>query len=303
MKKLLVTGSNGLLGQKLIDCCINDSRFGLIATSRGVNRHPEKNGYIYEELDICDPKQITVVLDRHRPDVIINTAAQGNVDACERDKEASELINVKAVADLMDYCTRYGIHLIHLSTDFVFDGEEGPYMETDKTSPLSAYGRQKVKAENLLLASDCATSIVRTILVYGVVASLSRTNIVLWAKDALENGQTIKVVNDQFRMPTLAEDLALACLAIADRKATGIYHISGKDLFSICDLVEAVADHWFLEKSFICKEKSSSLHQQALRPKRTGFILDKAYDKLDFVPHSFGEGLAIIDKQLKALGR
>jgi len=303
MKKLLVTGSNGLLGQKITDAVLdkNGGLFEYVATSRGPNRYPFHKDYIYVDLDITDHEQVSKVINQYKPDVIINTAAMANVDACERDAEGSYQINVAAVANLLQICETKGIHLIHLSTDFVFDGEEGPYEESDPTNPLSVYGKHKVEAEKLLQAAICPWSIVRTILVYGIVADLSRSNIVLWAKEALENGREIKVVNDQWRMPTLAEDLAKACLEIADRRAEGVYHISGKDLFSICEIVEAVVEHYHLDGTFICKEKSSALQQDAVRPKRTGFILEKAYDKLDYVPHSFGEGLKLMDEQLARL--
>ncbi|QNL52238.1 SDR family oxidoreductase [Olivibacter sp. SDN3] len=303
MKKVLITGSNGLLGQKITDAALADANIAYIATSRGANRHPVKKGYIYIDLDITDFEQTENIVKECSPDVIINTAAMANVDACERDPVASQKVNVEAVANLIALSERFNIHLIHLSTDFVFDGDEGPYMEDDEPNPINVYGKHKLAAEKLIKDSSCIWSIVRTILVYGVVNDLSRTNIVLWSKNALENGQTIKVVNDQWRMPTLAEDLAKACLTMAMKKAEGIYHISGKDLFSICELVDAVVEHWHLESSYICKERSSELKQNALRPKRTGFILDKAYDKLDYVPHSFGEGLKLIEEQLKKIGK
>lgn len=301
MKKLLVTGSNGLLGQKITDLQRRekDLQFNYIASSRGANRYPEKAGYTYLDLDINHHDKVKEAIEQHMPDVIINTAAMPNVDACERDPEASYKVNVEAVANLIGLCEQHGIHLIHLSTDFVFDGVEGPYTEQDLPNPLNVYGKHKLAAEQLIQKAACPWAIVRTILVYGVVADLSRSNIVLWAKNALEKGESIRVVNDQWRMPTLAEDLAKACLTIADRQAEGIYHISGKDLFSICEIVEAVVEHYRLEGSFICKENSASLHQDAVRPKRTGFILDKAYEKLDFIPHSFGEGLKLMDEQLK----
>lgn len=302
MKKVLITGSNGLLGQKITDAALADDTIVYIATSKGPNRHPVKSGYIYVDLDITDFEQTKVIIEEHLPDVIINTAAMANVDACERDPAASQQVNVEAVANMVTLCEQFDIHLIHLSTDFVFDGNEGPYMEDDVPNPVNVYGKHKLAAEKLLSDSSCPWSVVRTILVYGVIDDLSRTNIVLWSKNALENGQTIKVVNDQWRMPTLAEDLAKACLTIAAKKSEGIYHISGKDLFSICELVDAVVEHWHLEPSYICKEQSSVLKQDALRPKRTGFILDKAYDELDYVPHSFGEGLKLIEEQLKKIG-
>lgn len=303
MKKLLVTGSNGLLGQKITDLQLKggDLQFNYIASSRGANRYPEKSGYTYLDLDIGNHDAIKNAIEQYMPDVIINTAAMPNVDACERDPEASYKVNVEAVTKLIQLCEQHGIHFIHLSTDFVFDGAEGPYTEEDLPNPLNVYGRHKLEAERLIQAASCPWSIVRTILVYGIMADLSRSNIVLWAKNALEKREPIRVVNDQWRMPTLAEDLAKACLTIADRRAEGIYHISGKDFFSICEIVEAVVEHYRLEGAFICKESSASLKQDAVRPKRTGFILDKAYEELDFVPHSFGEGLKLMDEQLKQL--
>lgn len=301
MKKILITGSNGLLGQKITDALIGDSSIEYIATSRDKNRYAEKEGYRYIDLDITDHHKVQAVLAEHQPNVVINTAAMANVDACERNPEASHLINVEAVANLIAACEKHKAHLIHLSTDFVFDGDDGPYAEDDTPHPLSIYGRHKLEAEQLLQRSTCKWSIVRTILVYGVLEDMSRSNIVLWAKKALESGQEIKVVNDQWRMPTLAEDLAKACVTIAKKGAEGIYHISGKDLFSICEIVEAVVEHYQLDGKFICKESSAALKQDAQRPKRTGFILDKAYEDLDYVPHSFGEGLKLMDLQLKEI--
>jgi len=300
-KKLLVTGSNGLLGQKITAAIQADAdeRFVYIASSRGADRYPHPKGYDYVDLDITDAAQVKHILKTYKPDVIINTAAMANVDACEREPQKSKQVNVLAVAHLLEQCEAAGIHFIHLSTDFVFDGEDGPYEENDLPNPLNTYGQHKAEAERLIQAANCPWTIVRTILVYGIVADLSRSNIVLWAKNALEKGEKITVVNDQWRMPTLAEDLAKACLTIADRDAQGIYHISGKDLFSICELVDAVAEHYHLDASFVCKENSAVLKQDAVRPKRTGFILDKAYEQLDYIPHSFGEGLKLMDEQLK----
>jgi dTDP-4-dehydrorhamnose reductase len=128
---------------------------------------------------------------------------------------------------------------------------------------------------------------------------MSRTNIVLWAKGALEKGNPIKVVNDQYRMPTLAEDLAKACLLAIEKKAQGIYHISGKDYMSVIEMVKRIAAFFKLDDSIIEETDSSTLNQAAKRPPRTGFVLDKAINELDYAPHSFEEGLAIVQKQLE----
>jgi len=122
----------------------------------------------------------------------------------------------------------------------------------------------------------------------------------LWAKDALGKGQALNIVDDQFRSPTLAEDLAEGCVLIAEQKATGIYHISGKDFMSVLELVQRVARFWKLDESLITPSKSSTIKQPAKRPPRTGFILDKAIRELKYNPHSFEEGLAVLDAQLKS---
>ena len=300
--KILVTGSNGLLGQKLTDLALADNRLTLIATSRGANRHPVKEGYTYIDLDILDSDRLRTVVSEHRPEAIINTAAMTNVDTCEHDPEGCRKLNIDAVATLVGLCEEFDIHLIHLSTDFIFDGAAGPYAEDAQPNPLSRYGQSKLDAENVIRASTCKWAILRTILVYGVVADMSRSNIVLWAKGALEKGQPLNVVNDQWRMPTLAEDLADACILTAISKAEGIFHISGEDLFAIHELVATVADFWKLDKSLIQQVSSTTLSQAAPRPARTGFILDKARHVLGYTPHSFTEGLALVDQQLAKRG-
>ena len=222
-----------------------------------------------------------------------------NVDSCESlQKECWEL-NVTAVEYLIKYSEKHQAHLIHLSTDFIFDGKNGPYKETDQANPLSYYGKSKLAAEKLVQQANTKWSIVRTIIVYGVAENMSRSNIVLWAKQALEKGDPLTIVDDQFRSPTLAEDLAMGCWLIAEKQATGVFHLSGKDLMSIIELVYRVANFYGYDKSNVQPIKSSSLNQAAKRPPKTGFILDKAINELGYNPCSFEEGLAIIDEQLK----
>jgi len=297
--RILITGSNGLLGQKLIKLLANVSDIELLATSSGENRITSVKSFNYASLDITDKNQIETVFNKFKPTVVINTAAMTNVDACEDQKEQCWNLNVNAVKYLIEASEKHKTHLIHLSTDFVFDGENGPYKEDDKPNPLSYYGESKYESEKLLQQSTIKWSIVRTIIVYGVVEDMSRSNIVLWAKQALEKGNPLTIVDDQFRMPTLAEDLTYACWQIAEREATGIYHISGKDFMSVLELVNRVADFYGLDKTIITPIKSVSLNQAAKRPPKTGFILDKAYKELEYSPCSFEEGLAILDKQLK----
>jgi dTDP-4-dehydrorhamnose reductase len=297
--KILVTGSNGLLGQKLSDLIIANPAYELIASSKGKNRYPQTEGYVYEELDITNYNDLERLIQKHRPDAVIHTAAMTNVDQCESEMEACRKLNVEAVEHLIKLAAIHPFYLVHLSTDFIFDGTTGPYKEDDLPNPLSYYGHSKNDAEQLLLASSIQYSILRTIIVYGVAAEMSRSNIVLWAKGALEKGSPIKVVNDQFRMPTLAEDLALACILAIEKKTQGIYHISGKDYMSVIEMVKRIAAFFKLDDSIIEETDSSTLNQAAKRPPRTGFVLDKAINELGYAPHSFEEGLAIVQKQLE----
>ena len=298
-KKILLTGSNGLLGQKLVSLLIQNTDIQLIATSRGANRMDFTDGYNYQELDITNAEQVAEVIEKMRPDAIIHTAAMTNVDQCESEKILCWEMNVKALEYLVKACEKYKIFLCHLSTDFVFDGESGPYSEEDKPSPISFYGWSKYAAEEIVKRSQCAWSIVRTVLVYGITNDMSRSNIILWVKNSLEAQKPIKVVTDQLRTPTLAEDLAIGCWLIVNQKAEGIFHISGKDFLTPYEMAIKTADFFQLDKSLISQVDSSNFIQPAKRPPRTGFVLDKAMSVLGYNPVSFEEGIQVLAGQMK----
>lgn len=301
MKTILITGSNGLLGQKLVYRMAGRPDVRLIATARGANRLVKTDGYTYEDADITAPERLQRVIDQYRPDSIIHTAAMTNVDACETEQEACRLANVEAVRFLARACDAASIHLVHLSTDFIFDGSHGPLDETAEPAPLSFYGQSKLDAEHIVQAMKAPWAILRTVLVYGITDSMSRSNIVLWVKQNLEQGKAIHVVDDQFRTPTFAEDLAQGCDLAAMQGARGIYNISGPDFMSIYELACRVADHYGLDKSLIRRSSSSALNQPARRPPRTGFIIDKARRELGYRPHGFEESLALMDEQISAI--
>jgi len=308
--KILITGSNGLLGQKLVYKLRSTPGIACIATARGENRLVQQEGYIYETLDITDKKNVEEVFAKHQPDAVINTAAMTNVDACETEREACWLMNVTAVEhqvktleQLKSAQAGYNPHFLHLSTDFIFDGTHGPLDENEKPNPLSYYAESKLAAEKIVMASNLDWAIARTVLVYGIVDNMSRSNIVLWVKSSLEQGKTINVVDDQFRTPTLAEDLADGCILITKKRALGIYNISGKNFYSILELAQVVADYYHLDKNLIKPSKSADIKQPAKRPPITGFIIDKAVKELGYNPHSFVEGIRILEDQLRAMGK
>lgn len=298
--KILITGSNGLLGQKLVHQLKQDPEVELVATARGENRLNDKSGYTYHAMDISNLQDVLGIFELEKPEVVIHTAAMTHVDQCEDDQAGCLKLNVEAVQYIIAACATYNAHLVHLSTDFIFDGKEGPLDETAEAAPVSFYGDSKWRAEKLIQASTVSHAILRTVLVYGVAENMSRSNIVLWAKGALEKGSPITVVDDQFRTPTLAEDLAQGCVLAAKQKAQGIYNISGPDFYSIIDMVREIARFWNLDESLISPVSSNTLNQRAQRPPKTGFIIDKAKRDLAYSPHSFKAGLALVDAQIKA---
>lgn len=300
MKRILITGSNGLLGQKLVKLLSQKDDIELIATARGNNRLQNQEGYIYHTLDISQKTEVTSIIQQYKPQVIINTAAMTQVDDCETEQEQCWQLNVKAVEYLAEEASKMNAFLIHLSTDFIFDGKEGPYKEEAKASPISYYGESKLASEQLLSNyTGLHWAIVRTVLVYGIAENMSRSNLILWVKKSLEEEKTIYVVDDQWRTPTLAEDLAMGCYLIATKEAKGVFNISGKDLLTPYDMAIKTANYFDLDKKLIVRTDASRFQQTAQRPPKTGFILDKAYEILDYKPHSFEEGIDILYKQLQ----
>ena len=295
--KILITGANGLLGQKLIKLLHQQKDIHLLATSRGAARFPEKE-VPYSSLDIENKEEVQAVVGRFQPDVIIHTAAMTNVDTCEQEQEACWRINVTAVENLVKAAEAHQTFFIHLSTDFIFSGDSGPYTEEAEAAPVNFYGESKLAAEKVVREAKMPWAIVRTVLVYGITPGMSRSNIILWVKNGLENGKELQVVDDQLRSPTLAEDLAVGCFLVAKKKAAGIWHISGKEMLTPYEMAVKTADFFQLDKSLINRTDSTRFTQPAKRPPKTGFIINKAIERLGYQPHSFEEGIALLAEQL-----
>jgi len=292
--RILITGSNGLLGQKIVKLCL-ERGLNFIATSKGDNRNPDCPKEKFLSMDISESLEINKIFQFYYPTHVIHTAAITNVDYCEDHIEECQRVNVLSTTFLMNACIEFKSHFQLLSTDFVFDGIKGNYSETDEVNPLSVYAKSKVDGENFLLQSIYKNwSIVRTIIVYGEGHNLSRSNIVLWAKEALKSGNDLTIVDDQFRAPTWADDLAWACIAILEKEKNGIYHICGPETMSIVDLVYRIADHFKLPKNKIIPIQSNTLNQAAHRPPKTGFNLLKSQTELEYNPKTLEETLDLI---------
>jgi len=291
MIKVIITGSNGLLGQSLLNLLLKDTqKYEIFGFSRGGNRSGRED-FSYTSIDITDEIILKKNIKQIQPNFIINTAAMTQVDDCENQKKACDLLNVTVVKWLSEVSKEINTHVIHISTDFIFDGIKGFYKETDKPNPLSYYGVSKLNSEEVLIQSRINFTILRTILVYGKVFDMSRSNIVLWVKEMLSKGKEITIVDDQFRTPTYVEDLALACKISMDKRAKGIYHISSNELLSVFEIAQQIATVFHLDKSLIKAISTSTLNQTAPRPAKTGFDLSKTNKELGFYPRSFKEDI------------
>lgn len=293
--RLLITGSNGLLGQKIVKQCLAKG-IDFIATSKGENRNPDCPNDRFLSMDISNILDIKKVFDFYYPTHVIHTAAITNVDYCEDHIEECQTVNVEATKFLVQVSNTYKAHIQFLSTDFVFDGEQGNYVETDEVNPLSVYAQSKVDGEKIVQELAENWSIARTIIVYGEGNNLSRSNIVLWAREALKSGNPLTIVDDQFRAPTWADDLAWGCLAIVLQNKQGIFHLSGPETISIIDLVYRVADFYQLPKTQVTPSKSTTLNQAAKRPPKTGFDLTKSRKELGYNPMKLEETLGLLSE-------
>ena len=298
--KILITGSNGLLGQKIVKRCVKHN-IPFIATSKGANRNPECPNDHYVSLDLLQTDEVHQFVLDQKPTAIIHTAALTNVDYCESNPEECNQVNVISTKVLYEAAKSVQAHFELLSTDFVFDGENGPYKEEDSVNPLSVYAQSKVDAEHLLLEDPenyKNWSIARTIIVYGTGFGLSRSNMILWALEALPKGEVMKLVDDQFRAPTWADDLAYGCVEIVLRNQTGIFHLSGPTTRSIDQIVAEVGKALQLTELKIETISSATLNQAAKRPPRTGFDLSKAEKLLGYHPKDIQETIPLLQKDI-----
>ena len=287
-KRVLITGGNGLLGRSIISC--NQNRFELLVTGKQKSLTAETYNF-YTPLDILDSNQCDNVFSKFNPDYVIHAAAMTNVDKCEEDPVACNLVNVDGTNNILKGCEKYGSHLIFISTDFIFDGDHGFYSENSKPNPISIYGMSKWKAEKLIRASAIHSSIVRTSLVIGHFEDLMTSNIILWARKKLSKGEKISIVNDQIRTPTWSVDLAEGCFLLIENKAVGIYNISGSEKFRISELIMRVAEHGNYNSKLIKEVKTKELGQIAPRPLISDLDISKARKNIGFNPHSFKDVL------------
>ncbi|MGA7161036.1 MAG: dTDP-4-dehydrorhamnose reductase [Bacteroidota bacterium] len=297
MKRVLICGSNGLFGQRLALMLGHETEYEVLNTSHHRTFVLDRQLFDYTQLDITNKSDVKSLVTSFRPDIIVNAAAMTNVDACETQRELAWKVNVVGVENLVEVSRRINCHLIHISTDYVFDGKNGPYKETDRVNPINYYGKTKLAGENVILAGRISFAILRAIVVYGAGINV-KNNFALWVINSLREGKTIRCVDDQIGNPTHVSDLAASVVKVIERGWSGLCHIGGADVVSRNEFAIKTAEVFGHSPSLIQKAKSSDLHQTAPRPLVTSLMTVKAERDLGFHPMTLVQGLEALKREL-----
>ena len=265
MKKILITGAFGQLGTSLCEVLSNES---ILATGRVIIT-TEK--YRCIELDITNQKYVKDVIRDYNPDIIIHLAAMTDVDGCEKKPEVAFDVNVKATENLL---ANFNGKFIYISTDYVFDGEEGPYFESDKVNPVSVYGKTKLYGENLVQQSDIDWVILRSNIIFSY-NDRTKASFVNWVVDSLKKRQMITVVNDQWNNPTWTNDLAKVISIIIEKNVGGLYHYGGGDFLNRLEFAKMIASTFDLDGTLIKPITTPELNWFAQRPLKSGLYTNK----------------------------
>lgn len=286
MGRLAITGAGGVLGAKLVEQALAATGDEILAFTHGaLPQIPGRDNLRvrWQALDLADASAVAATLAEMRPYAVINAGAMTNVDACESRREEAFAVNAGGPRALAEACVRLGATLAHVSTDYVFPGDDenpGPYLEGAPTRPVNVYGASKLAGEQAVrevCANRAPSLVARTALVYGHVPG-GRTNFVKWLVGELRAGRRVRIVNDQRNTPTLADDLASALLHLLQSGATGMIHLAGPELLGRHEWATAIARHYGLDTGLIDVVTTAELGQPAARPLRSGLRTTRETD-------------------------
>jgi len=292
LKKIFITGASGQLGNSVLNQL--NRKFELLATDININQHDTFN-IPFSILDITNIENIKNVLSKFNPDVIINLAAFTDVDGCELNPKKAYLLNTKSVEML---AKDFGGQFIQISTDYIFDGNNGPYSEDDVTNPISIYGKTKLEAEKVLHDLKINYCIIRTNILfdyhYGTQASFLK-----WVVDSLQSGKAINIVNDQWNNPTWTVNLAEFIELVIDKNVKGIYNYGGADYLNRLEFAQIISNIFNLDKTLISPISTGSLNQIAPRPLKGGLKIDKIKREFDINGVDLEYSLKMIKSRLQ----
>jgi dTDP-4-dehydrorhamnose reductase len=291
MRKLLVTGASGLLGNWSVLLAESDYQ----VTPTDILEPPHPNAV---KADITDGETVRQLFLRVRPDVVIHTASETNVDRCETERERAWKINVDGTRNIAEACLESHAKLVCISTDYVFDGEKGLYDEEDAPNPIDFYGLTKLEGEKQAKRRLKNCAILRTSVLYG--RHPTKQDFATWVINRVKQQQEITVVDDHFNTPTLAENLAEMALEVAALDLKGIFHTSGSERISRYDFARRIAEMFNLDSSLIKPIKMSELRAWiAKRPRDSSLSTKKIQQQLKTKPLNINEGLSKLKEEMK----
>jgi dTDP-4-dehydrorhamnose reductase len=288
-RKLLVTGASGLLGSRIIKL----AKHGYVAVPVYHTKQLHPNSL---KLDITDSSEVLKLLIKLKPDVIIHTASETNVDKCETQKNYAQKVNVDGTRNIAVACGKVGAKLVYISTDYVFDGEKGDYNEQDKPNPINYYGLTKLEGEKQVTKNCQKYFILRTSVLYGWHPW--KQNFATWIINQLKQNKEITVVKDHYNTPTLADNLAEITIKAVQKDLQGLYHASGSERISRYQFAKQIAKTFNLDPNLIKPVKMSQLTAWiAKRPKDSSLNTDKIQKQLKTKPLNITEGLKRMKKE------
>lgn len=282
-ERVLVTGGNGLLGTKTLGLLLAEGRQPFSASLEPEVQNRFLGEFPYFHLDITDAASVRELVVGLRPEAVIHTAAFTAVDACETQRELSWRVNVEGTANVADACREVGARLVHVSTEYLFDGENGPYTEEDTPRPLSHYGLTKLESEKAARERCADWVIARTTVLFGHAPNV-RPSFVAWLVDRLSRGERVRVVDDQVGSPTLADNLAQMLLALLDSNRCEIYNTVGDSILDRHAFSVMAARLFGLDPGLIDRIKTSELNQPAPRPLKAGLLMHRFKRDFPWVP-------------------
>lgn len=288
--KILLTGSNGFLGQHLTQF-LAEKGHQVLALSRGLQRIPVGN-FLYQSVDLTQKEAVDRAITLFQPQLLIHSAAMSKPDECHLDQAACLLHNVTATEHLIAGATKIGARMLYVSTDFIF-GENGPHAETAIPNPLNFYGQSKLMAEELVRASGLDYHIIRPVFIYGKHWEGMRPSFIQWVAQNLAAGKPIKVVTDQLRTPSYVQDLCKGIELVFSGPINTEYHLAGKDRLSPYEMALTVASVKHLDAHLITPVTADSFPEMVQRAKYSGLKIDKAVQELGYAPVDFETGVRL----------
>lgn len=294
-KSVLITGINGLLGQNLVQEFKADHEIYGLDLNPGIFK--KSDNIHVKQLDLNKTAALAEYVKTKKPNYVIHTAAYTNVDRAEDQTDLAFAVNAKVPGELAKICSRCDVPLVHISTDYVFNGEAGPYAEGDPCDPKGKYAESKYTGETAVLNSDAKTIVIRPNVMYGHGQQLT-SSFVEWLLNELRNERSVRIVDDQFNNPTYARRLATVIRTSLEQNAWGIWHFGSKEVVSRYTFALKIADTFGLSSSLINAISTVELNQQAPRPMRSGLICEKLYKELKIPILSIDDELALLKEEM-----